>query len=231
MEALFKAQSVNILKLSKLSKFYFVICAFLIFILFCGCNTNQKSGNKENRSFKYATQNKNSADALIAQRSIDSLRFTYSFDFPVGKPDAKGYYNAQPFGENDHLGDDWNGVGGGNSDLGDPIYAVGKGYVKFSEDISGGWGKVIRIVHYLPNGTVYESVYAHCDSIMVSSDTWIEKGVQIGTIGTANGQYYAHLHLEIRNDVTMGIGGGYSTNISGYENPTVFIESHRDLSH
>ncbi len=28
------------------------------------------------------------------------------FDFPVGKPNAKGYYNAQKFTENYHLGKD-----------------------------------------------------------------------------------------------------------------------------
>ncbi len=27
----------------------------------------------------------------------------------------RGYYNAQVFGKNNHLGDDWNGVGGGNT--------------------------------------------------------------------------------------------------------------------
>ncbi|HEY9169431.1 MAG TPA: hypothetical protein VIN72_08085 [Lutibacter sp.] len=32
-------------------------------------------------------------------------------DFPVGKPNAKGYYDAQPFGKNRHLGSDWNGKG------------------------------------------------------------------------------------------------------------------------
>ena len=37
------------------------------------------------------------------------------FDFPVGPPDAKGYYDAQSFGKNRHLGSDWNGVGGGNT--------------------------------------------------------------------------------------------------------------------
>ena len=37
------------------------------------------------------------------------------FDFPVGPPDAQGYYDAQSFGRNRHLGEDWNGNGGGNS--------------------------------------------------------------------------------------------------------------------
>ncbi|WP_240642318.1 hypothetical protein [Nonlabens xiamenensis] len=35
-----------------------------------------------------------------------AIPLALSFDFPVGKPEAKGYYNAQAFGVNDHLGDD-----------------------------------------------------------------------------------------------------------------------------
>lgn len=149
------------------------------------------------------------------------------FDYPVGKPDAKGYYNAQPFGENNHLGDDWNAVTGGNTDLGDPIYAVANGYVISAKDIKGGWGNVIRIVHELPNKKKIESIYAHCDSIFVKQEQWVKRGEQIGTIGNANGQYYAHLHLEIRNDISMPIGGGYSKETKGYLNPTNFIKRHR----
>jgi len=67
------------------------------------------------------------------------------FDYPVGKPDAKGYYNAQKFGVNLHLGEDWNAVTGGNSDLGDPIFSIANGFVDFAEDVGGGWGNVIRI--------------------------------------------------------------------------------------
>ncbi len=71
----------------------------------------------------------------------------FSFDFPLGKPDGKGYYNAQIFGENNHLGEDWNGIEGGNSDYGDSIFSIGNGKVIFAKDVKGGWGKVIKIKH------------------------------------------------------------------------------------
>ncbi|MFK7750377.1 MAG: M23 family metallopeptidase [Kordia sp.] len=149
------------------------------------------------------------------------------FDFPIGKPDAKGYYNAQKFTVNDHLGDDWNGTGGGNTDLGDPIYTIGNGYVQFAENYGGGWGNVIRIVHKY-KGKYFESLYAHCDTISVKKGSFVTKGMQIGTIGNADGAYYAHLHLEIREDIFMEIGDGYSKNTTGFLNPTTFIKSNRN---
>ncbi|WP_298540999.1 M23 family metallopeptidase [uncultured Aquimarina sp.] len=144
------------------------------------------------------------------------------FDFPVGKPNGKGYYNAQKFKSNNHLGDDWNGVGGGNSDLGDSIYSIANGYVSFAEDIGGGWGNVIRIIHKYKD-KYYESLYAHCKTITIKAGDFVKKGDLIGTIGNADGLYLAHLHLEIRDDIFMGIGGGYSENTKGYLDPTKFI--------
>lgn len=162
-------------------------------------------------------QNINIPDDYIANK----------FDYPVGKPNAKNYYNAQVFGENHHLGDDWNSVKGGNSDFGDPIYAIANGYISVSEDFGGGWGNVVRIIHQLPDGTQIESLYAHCDAIMVNQNDLVRIGQKIGTIGTANGQYYAHLHLEIRNKIDMPLGNGYSKNREGYLDPTEFIKTHR----
>lgn len=162
---------------------------------------------------------------------LDSLFATQSeykssqFDFPVGKPTSNGYYNAQKFGENYHLGEDWNGVGGGNSDLGDPIYSISNGYVHFSQDLDAGWGNVIRVIHSY-NNRYYETLYAHCDTIFVKEGQFIKRGDQIGTIGTANGTYLAHLHLEIRDSIFMGIGGGYSSETKGYIDPTEFIKTH-----
>ncbi|WP_234423453.1 MULTISPECIES: M23 family metallopeptidase [Aquimarina] len=146
------------------------------------------------------------------------------FDFPIGKPNAEGYYNAQKFRENNHLGDDWNGTGGGNTDLGDPIYTIANGYVSFAKDIKGGWGNVIRVIHRY-KGKYYESVYAHCDSILVKEGDFVKKGALIATIGNANGIYLAHLHLEIRDDIFMDIGGGYANDRSGYLDPTKFINN------
>ena len=165
-------------------------------------------------------------DALFAQNAGYTAT---RFDFPVGKPDAKGYYNAQRFGKNTHLGDDWNGRGGGNTDFGDPVYAIANGYVSAAADLGGGWGNVIRIVHKSP-GTRWryvESLYAHCDRIEVKKGDWVRRGARIGTIGDNHGQYYAHLHLEIRHTPDLPLGGGYGRDTSGYLDPSWFIRRYR----
>lgn len=173
-----------------------------------------------------------SASLVSCEQKIpfNSEYISHGFDFPVGKPNAHGYYNAQGFGKNKHLGEDWNGAGGGNTDLGDPIYSIADGYVKNAKNGGTGWGNVLRIVHTLKNGKQYESLYAHCDKILVKKNTWVRKGQKIGTIGNVNGKYLAHLHFEIRNDINMGIFRGYSSNTQGYLNPTKFINANRNVS-
>ncbi len=171
---------------------------------------------------------------LSKSEQTDSLHFPKEFivdgfDFPVGKPDARGYYNAQKFGKNNHLGDDWNANTGGNTDLGDPIYSIANGYVTHAFDHKGGWGKVIRVIHKMPDNRYFESLYAHCDSMLVSEKTFIKKGEKIGTIGTADGLYLAHLHFELRNRINMPLGGGYSNNTEGYLDPTEFINKNRKV--
>jgi len=201
---------------------------YFLVLLFLGCQRLQKDTPKQldEHQKKYSEVEANVAASVIKS---DTLFVADSFDFPVGKPDGKGYYNAQPFGEHNHLGDDWNARTGGNSDLGDPIYAIGNGKVNFAQDMHGGWGKVVRIIHTLPDGREIESLYAHCDRIVVEVGELVTKGMEIATVGTANGQYYAHLHLEIRHKIGMPLGGGYGTNTEGYVDPTEFIKTHRKI--
>jgi murein DD-endopeptidase MepM/ murein hydrolase activator NlpD len=175
---------------------------------------------------------------LMAKDSLEKLFSTHptyrldGFDFPVGAPNAKGYYNAQGFGKNDHLGDDWNGNGGGNTDMGDPICAIGNGYVTESSQFYGGWGKVIRVAHFFDrNGArvYYESLYAHSSEMFVKRGDWIHRGDTIATIGNAEGKYYAHLHLEIRDAIGLPLGGGYGKDQRGYLDPTKTIRGMRSL--
>ncbi|TXE17465.1 M23 family metallopeptidase [Psychroserpens burtonensis] len=63
---------------------------------------------------------------------------------------------------------------------------------------------------------------------LVTPNTFIKKGEQIATIGNCDGTYLAHLHLEIRNEIDVEIGAGYSVNITGYLSPTNFINKNRN---
>jgi hypothetical protein len=149
------------------------------------------------------------------------------FDFPVGPPDAVGYRDATPFKEDDHLGSDWNGLGGGNTDLGDPVYSAADGVVTFSSDEGGGWGKVVRIASCVQGNQEVEALYAHFETVTVTKGMRVKRGQQIGTIGTANGQYLAHLHFEMREKPGLPLGGGYSKDTTGYLDPTAFVKAHR----
>jgi|SRR5687767_4340759 len=176
---------------------------------------------------KYAANTTTNIHSDSDQFVYDTNYVANQFRNPVGNPPGKGYYDAQSFMKNTHLGEDWNGTGGGNSDLGDTIYACANGYVRFAEDVYGGWGNVVRVLHQLPRGNKYiqvESLYAHCDTIFVKKHTYVKIGTPIGTIGTAHDIYPAHLHFEIRHNVEMEIGGGYSPDTSGFLNPKMFIK-------
>jgi murein DD-endopeptidase MepM/ murein hydrolase activator NlpD len=154
------------------------------------------------------------------------------FAMPVGPPDGTGYYNAQPFGTNDHLGDDWNGTCGGDSDLNDPVFAIADGVVTEARDHGGGWGNVVRVAHACGDGPgqEVESLYAHLGLIDVAVGQRVRRGQRVGTIGNAGGRYVAHLHLELRAARGLPLGGGYGADRTGYLDPTAFIARHHALS-
>jgi hypothetical protein len=98
----------------------------------------------------------------------DKLLVSNGFDYPVGETgyvtqanDGDGWYNAQDFRVNNHLGEDWNGEGGGDTDCGEPVYAISKGTIVYAQNAGSGWGNVIILRHELPDGTQVESLYGH----------------------------------------------------------------------
>ncbi|MFK5923977.1 MAG: M23 family metallopeptidase [Verrucomicrobiota bacterium] len=155
--------------------------------------------------------------AFILARPVEVARaplFT-RVDFPMGSAAGAFSYNAQPFLENRHLGDDLNGIGGWDSDLGDAVYAVADGEVIFAGWPADGWGKVVMVLHRSEEGRIYQSFYGHLKRIDLPLGARVRRGEKIGTVGKGNGQYLAHLHLEIREGAGIAAGPGYGDHKHG----------------
>lgn len=163
-----------------------------------------------------------------------SIPVTDGFEMPLGSESGAFSYNAQEFWNlyqkygGHHSGDDLNGIGGNDSDLGDPIHAVANGMVVYAGNPSPGWGNTVILAHRLPDGSIYHSMYAHMLEIHASLKSIVSRGSVVGTVGKADVGYLAHLHFEIRKpDEPNGVApfmGGYPR-VHAYDriNPSAFI--------
>lgn len=175
---------------------------------------------------------------LINSAQAERMNLADGFDFPVGKPDAKNYYKARGLRLRSptHFGEDWNGRGGGDTDLGDPVYTCGSGIVTFAHNVRQGWGKVVLIRHAYrdpSSGKIKfaDSLYGHLDRMSVKVGQKVKRGDQIGTIGSNYGMYPAHLHFEIRHNIKIGMQrNSVSPSYTNWADPTAFIKKYRRLN-
>jgi murein DD-endopeptidase MepM/ murein hydrolase activator NlpD len=161
-----------------------------------------------------------------------------SFSCPVGENDfatekrdwSDEWYNAQDFGDNNHLGEDWNKNTGGDTDCGEPVYATANGNIIFGGDAGTGWGNVLIVEHTAEDGTAVQSLYGHLETLTKTQGK-VTRREPIGTVGSANGRYPCHLHFEIRWNVCPlwnKEGPGYSDDRIGWIDPSEFIQKQRD---
>ena len=178
--------------------------------------------------------------AVITGAAAQQVRVNLAdgFDFPVGKPNADGYYKSRGLRlrSPQHFGEDWNGRAGGDSDLGDPVYAIADGVVTFAYNVRGGWGNVVLTRHAYrdpASGQVkyIDTLNGHLDRIMVRVGEQLKRGQQIGTIGTNSGMYPAHLHFEIRHNIHIGLHRNVAPDtLEHWADPTQFINRYRKLN-
>jgi hypothetical protein len=166
----------------------------------------------------------------LTPRETATLPLATRFDMPLGSEHGAFTYNARGFRIERHLGDDLNGIGGENSDLGDPVYAAGAGRVVYAGNPGPGWGKMILIAHRLPEGAehgpVVQTMYAHLEQMQVRTGQIVQRGDPIGTVGTAEGTYLAHLHFEVRAGPYVNPGQGYADTALNRIAPETFIRTH-----
>ncbi len=175
--------------------------------------------------------------AFAQQRTVQ-MSLADGFDFPVGPPNGEGYYKArglrlvQPV----HFGEDWNGRAGGDTDMGAPVYAMGDGLVTWAYDVRVGWGNVILVRHaYREPGSgqvrYCDSLYGHLRDIFVRVGQMVRRGQKIGTIGNNHGMYPAHLHFEVRHNLSIGMmRENVPRTTDNWADPTAFITRYRRLN-
>ncbi|MES2475902.1 MAG: M23 family metallopeptidase [Verrucomicrobiota bacterium] len=173
---------------------------------------------------------------FLSAWEIAQIPTALRFDSPLGTQHGGLTYNAQKFWEMNeshgghHCGDDLNGIGGMNTDLGDPVFATANGLVLYAGESSPSWGKTIVIAHRCADGKILQSMAAHLHRIDVAPGDLVARGSTIGTVGTANGRYPAHLHFEIRASDEIDIGPGYTSTPLDRLNPAATLSHLRNAA-
>lgn len=225
----------------------FITLTFVI-ILSCGAGSKPEKKSTHNNPVSILSQRDQLMDSLLCD----------GFDFPVGDKNAQGTYTdpdgkkhtgwyvatktAEEYELGIHTGEDWNGKGGGNTDVGQPVYSTAAGKVIFAGECPSPWGNVILIEHrFAENGNIIivYSQYAHLKEIKIKKDDIVHRRQQIGTIGRGNkNEYPAHLHFEIRKSNMLDFAVDYwpSSNEKDvewvkahYEDASKFIRAHRKI--
>jgi murein DD-endopeptidase MepM/ murein hydrolase activator NlpD len=152
------------------------------------------------------------------------------FDTPLRPPDGDGAFVTLPFMYvNQHLGEDW-ATAKGAAALGEPVCSVADGWVPVAQDFQNAFGKVVFVDYRMPDNRwppFIEVMYAQLDSIAVQPGQFVKRGQKIGTVGTGDGTYPAHLHWEVRQTVGLGVGPGFNTKRDGWLGPSDFLAAHR----
>ena len=126
-----------------------------------------------------------------------------------------------------HEADDLNLNGGGNIDLGQPLFAIADGSITsvHIHTTSPTFGKHLHL-NFKVDGKDYWAHYAHCNEIFVSEGQQVKEGTKIATVGNT-GTIFAHCHFAIKNQPT-GIDGIAKTldDLKKWESPIQFIKAH-----
>ncbi len=179
------------------------------------------------------------------------------FDFPFGDGEGGGSYTdpatgkrhtgwyvatrfAEQYSLGIHPGEDWNGSGGGDTDLGQPVHAVANGRVAFARDCGRLWGNVVILEHFFYENherREVRSLYAHLNEIRVREGEEVRRRQIIATVGRDPEKLFkAHLHVELRWDASLAPtywpssdGKDVAWVREHYAEPSAFIRSHRKL--
>jgi murein DD-endopeptidase MepM/ murein hydrolase activator NlpD len=149
-----------------------------------------------------------------------------TFSLPLFPPSGNGAYVKRGFRERQNLGEDW-ALEPGKAAGDVTVVAVADGVVILADDLGAVWGKVVILLHRMPDGAPWpavESMYANMAALKVSKGDIIAKGTPVGTLGPTQVAAVPELHFEIRTELGYMLGPGEAGLAEGWVNPAKFIE-------
>ena len=191
---------------------------------------------------------------LLTPQELAKAPLADVFTSPLGDENGAFTYVAQGVGDMNaarkgrHAGQDLNGIGGENTDEGLPVRAAGRGLLIYAGEPSSDWGNVVVLLHRLPDGRFVQSLYAHLKTVSdiplgtlvglslihISEATRPERISyavfclkKIGSVGTAHGNYLAHLHFEMIESIAHEAGmPGYGKTTFNRINPDEVLKQY-----
>jgi murein DD-endopeptidase MepM/ murein hydrolase activator NlpD len=243
-----------------MGKVYLYLISFVFTLLLVACQSEPKQRVQTKQDVPQKDTAIHGAKTIVEKPQaflFDSM-LADGFDFPVGNKNGKGAYTSfengkiyngwyiavktgEDYSHGIHTGEDWNGIGGNNTDIKQPVHSIGKGKVVAAAHYGTNWGNIVVTEHhFVENGKLktIQAVYAHLDTILVKNGTVVNRRQQIGTIGTADNAFPAHLHFEIRKNTLKDVAVNYWPSSNGkdskwilehYEKPSAFLKAHRKI--
>ncbi|CAN5710565.1 hypothetical protein BH11VER1_BH11VER1_13130 [soil metagenome] len=172
------------------------------------------------------------------------------FDFPVGGADGTENYLSKDSRKNFHrwlaaitpmepsdlsvpLCESWNGSGGSDTEMGQPVFAIGAGTVVHLLFTLRGQELIIEH-HFLENGQlrVVWSVCAGLTGIKLKPGDLVKRRQEVGRVALGTGAMPTQLYLEIHRRIPEAVGEAnrITLEIANFEIPSLFIRTHRHLT-
>ncbi|MEM8954226.1 MAG: M23 family metallopeptidase [Verrucomicrobiota bacterium] len=172
---------------------------------------------------------------FVPATQAEEIALASGFDYPVGGSKAEGFYVRHAFRVGLRTAEIWEGIHGGDTDLGEPVYSIAEGTVVMSHGPGGRWGGVVIVRHRYRDhdGQIrfVDSLYAHVRNRTVRVGDRVARGQKIAEIGKGeNDRLAAHLRFEIRKDLSIGLNSSaYPKDLDHYHCPRTFIKERRSV--
>jgi len=148
-----------------------------------------------------------------------------SYPFSPNKIDS--FFN-QKVSYGNHEGIDLNGVGGGNTDCGEPLKSISLGKCVHVSSSSKDYGLLV-VIETQWSGSTYYIRYCHLQQASVVVDQLVSQGQVVGLMGSTGNSTACHLHLDILKKKPRSWRFYTQDVLAWFVDPVLFIKEYKGV--